>query len=191
MFLLLASFIISLHAFSNSCDSNDFKKLIRLSNKQIILPHEFDHALNVVNRLDNQHCSEYEKKINGEIHIESNLTFLLGKICCKVNSAYAVSAFVQYMHNHAGSADEELSLSFEKLFSKYPEAVLKQISKPDDNVDVNLINHLVWGFVNNHHVTVSSYKKVFFSLNPNLKRLRLKYRKQIDRILLDIEDELT
>ena len=84
------------------------------------------------------------------------------------------------MKRQKGSADEEIAIGFEPIFAKWPDYVLSRIAN-----DKDLLNQLEWGFVSNHfhELTPKTCHSIFFSLNPVIKDLYPKYKKQIDYLI--------
>ncbi len=114
------------------------------------------------------------------------------------------------MYLHLGSAEEEISFSFERLFMKYPEIVLKKIG---DNEA--LLDRIIWGFLNNRYygsknpsidgdnqyivndtiqpkpvLNSENCEEIFFETNPMLKEISVDYKDQISYILTGAKKEL-
>ncbi|MCO5945332.1 hypothetical protein [Mucilaginibacter flavidus] len=199
LFALLV--VIAANTFAQNCDPAKFRKLETLSRKQVVTDSEFTIVLRLVKNLDRNKCSDYIKKRNGQEYVVAVLTELFGKICLKNNSLNAVKEYVNYVKRHHGSAEEQLSFSFEELFVRQPEYVLSTIG-----YDEYLLNSLVWGFVNNHYYTsddqkkvtkntdgkvkpqlnTTNYKEVFYKTNPGIKDIYPKHKKSIDYLLSQI-----
>jgi hypothetical protein len=182
-------------------------------NKKSLTLDEFQKCKKVVDSLWKHHCYDYVKTINEENYGITTLTLEFGKICVKTNSDIAVKAYIEYLNKNKGSAEEQLSFSFENIFVKRPENVLLYISKEDSVTQDRLLSSLAWGFVNNRMygaidpaqddpfkaMTVydkppktilnsTNYKTIYFSLNSSLKTLYPKYKVYIDSELSDILD---
>jgi hypothetical protein len=185
--ILLSCITVNLFGQTN-CDSK-FKELYSLSKKDTITPNELSASLQIVKALELNRCTDYNKtNKKGDLLIDETLTSILGKICLKSNSHVAINAYINYMKRHHGSAEEEISFSFERLFVQQPEYVLTVIG-----YDKTLLNQLEWGFVNNHSkpgLTAKNYKTVFYQVNPKIKTVYPKYKKQIDYLLNTISNEL-
>jgi hypothetical protein len=179
--LLLSTFSV----FAQNCDPGKFRKLEILTRKEVVTDSEFTKALALVKSLEKNDCVDYVKKRNGEEYIESGRTSLFGDICLKNNSLNAVQEYINYIKRHSGSAEEQISFSFEKLFAKQPGYVLSIVGYNKD-----LLNLLEWGFVNNHGLTSKNYKIVFFSINSELKIIYPKYKKAIDYLLREIGEDV-
>jgi hypothetical protein len=187
------------------CDPVKFKKLESTSQKVIVTDSEFTDALTLVRNLERNKCSDYIKKRNGEEYVVASLTYLFGEICLKNNSSNAVHEYINYMKRHHGSTEEQISFSLERLFVKQPGYVLSSTGYNKD-----LLNQLVWGFVNNHYYTEkdqkkvtkngssnikpqlnkANYKALFYRINPKVKAIYPKYKKAIDYLLNEIGLEL-
>lgn len=215
-FVLILLFILRINCYSQeNCDSSLFKFLIENGNKKSLTQVEFQKCKNVVDSLWLHQCYDYTKTINEENYGITTLTLEFGKICIKANSDIAVKAYIEYLNKNKGSAEEQLSFSFENLFVKRPESVLFNISKHDSVTQVRLLSSLAWGFVNNRMygaidpfqddpfkamtfydnppkiiLNTTNYKSIFFSLSPNLKTLYPIYRTLIDSELSYIWDIL-
>ena len=212
--VLMLLFILRINCYSQApCDSSLFKFLMASGNKKSLTLDEFQKCKKVVDSLWKHHCYDYIKTINEESYGITTLTLEFGKICIKANSDIAVKAYIEYLNKNKGSAEEQLSFSFENIFVKRPESVLLNISKQDSVTQDRLLSRLAWGFVNNRMygaidpaqddpfkaMTVydkppkvilnsTNYKDIFFSLNSNLKTLYPRYRSYIDSELSDILD---
>jgi hypothetical protein len=110
-----------------------------------------------------------------------------------------------------GSAEEQLDFSFENIYVKKPESVLVEIGKQDSSYIQRLLSDLAWGFVNNRAYGITdpfaddqfkamtvyynppkvildstNYRFIYFSLNPDIKKLYPKYRKYIEFELSEV-----
>jgi hypothetical protein len=214
--VLMLLFIVGINCYSQEpCDSSLFKFLMASGNKKSLTLDEFQKCKKVVDSLWKHHCYDYVKTVNEESYGITTLTLEFGKICIKANSDIAVNAYIDYLNKNKGSAEEQLSFSFENIFVKRPESVLLNISKQDSITRDRLLSSLAWGFVNNRMygaidpaqddpfkaMTVynnppkpilnsRNYKSIYFSLNPNFKTLYPKYRAYIDYELSNILDML-
>ncbi len=105
---------------------------------------------------------------------------MFGKICLHSDGPGAVDEYIKFMKRQKGSADEEISFCFEPLFAKWPGYVLSRIAN-----DKFLLDQLDWGFVNNHFhgLTPRNCRASLYNLNPKIKELYPKYKKQIDYLL--------
>jgi len=204
-FLFAILIFIAANAFAQNCDPAKFRKLDVLSRKQIVTDSEFTIVLRLVKNLDRNRCSDYIRKRKGQEYVVGGLTALFGEICLKNNNLNAVKEYVKYVKRHHGSAEEQLSFSFEELFVRQPEYVLSTIG-----YDEYLLNSLEWGFVNNHYYTsddqkkvtkntdakvkpqlnTTNYKGVFYKMNPGIREIYPKYKKSIDYLLEQIRLEL-
>lgn len=160
-------------------------------------------------------CSDYITGENENKYVEFSLTGLYGKICQKSNSAKGVEFFVKYLLRNDNSAEEQLSFSFENIFVNRPSFVLEQIHRQDKSKQEYLLMHLAWGFLNDRYyggtgtvssdsskakrddenqpnavLNLSNYREIFFSLNPELRRLYGAYSDLIDYVLSAVEEEL-
>jgi len=162
---------------------------------------ELNIAVQLLKKLEQDKCSDYIEK-NGSVI--AGRTYLFGEICLKKNNEEAVSQYINYLNRQHGSAEEELSYALGRLFQKQPKSVLLQVR---DNK--YLLDHLVWGFLNNHYyspgnidklhkkskpvtpqLNINNYKKIFFDVNPQIKELYPEHKKQLDYLLHSIYLEL-
>jgi hypothetical protein len=201
-------FFLSLSGYSQeSCDSSLFKFLMESGNKKSLTLQEFQKCKIIVDSLWIHQCHDYAKTIKEVSYGITTLTLEFGKICIKANSDIAVKAYIEYLNKNKGSAEEQLDFSFENIFVKRPESVLSQISSQDSLTRDRLLENLAWGFANNRlygakdpaqddpfkAMTVydnppkqilnsSNYKEIYFSLNPEIKKIYPRYK-----VLIDIE----
>ncbi|MGZ3755598.1 MAG: hypothetical protein ACXVAY_08170 [Mucilaginibacter sp.] len=195
LFLIISFFTILNASAQGNCDPVKFKQLLLLSKKSAITPDEFSSTLSIVKELELTRCAEYSVKTSAKNDsVVSTLTEVFGDICLTCNNQNAVKEYVNYLCKHKGSAEEELSLQFEKLFVQQPEYVLTTIG-----FDKDLLNHLEWGFINNHYensksnkprLNSNNYRTIFYQINPKVKEIYPKYKKQIDYLLRQISSEL-
>jgi hypothetical protein len=194
-------------AVSSNCDSTLFKKLIDFSNQTKITESEFLACKDIVDSLDNYDCDYMVKNER----LVTSLTFLFGKICYKTNTDTAIRSFVNYQIHHIGSAEEQISFSFENLFSLQPKLILDEILKTSDVMQKDLLNSLAWGFLNNRNYGIddpladdpfkamtvydnppdpilnrNNYKEIFYQAHPETKNLYPYYRVQYDYIFSKI-----
>lgn len=192
----------------NDCDSTLFKQLLKYGKSKTISIEDFQKCQHIVNQLWIQHCQFYTKVINDQNYVISSLTFEYGKICIKANPEYSVKSFIDYIIDNKNSAEEQIAFSFENIYVKYPKAVLIEISNFDNETRKEMIILLALGFVNNRcygskdpfadnpmkAMTVyndppkivldsTNYKKIYFSLNPEIQSLYPKYKKLMDDVL--------
>ena len=132
-------------AFPSNCDSTLFEKLINFSDQTEITETEFLACKDIVDSLDKYDCVYFIKNEK----LVTSLTFLFGKICYKTNTNTPIKSFINYQINHIGSAEEQLSFSFENLFTLQPKLILDEILKTDTVMQKDLLNSIVWGFINN------------------------------------------
>lgn len=146
---------------------------------------ELDQAVQMLKKLEQDNCSDYNGK-NGAIG--ASRTDLFAQIYLKSNGRKAVNEYIQYLKRQHGSAEEELSFSFEKIFTQNPGDALSTIGNNHD-----LLNQLGWGFINNHwnsKLTPGNCKALFFRVNPKAKELYPRYKTEIDYLISEIAGEL-
>ncbi|MDO3625534.1 hypothetical protein [Mucilaginibacter sp. BT774] len=183
LFFLLLS---SLHA-QTGCGINQFKALTIISKKYSLTDLDLDISVQLLKKLERDKCYDYIGKKNGHEYVIASRTYLFGQICLKRNSHSAAREYINYLKREHGSAEEQLSFSFEKIFAKRPEDVLSLLRNDHD-----LLNQLGWGFINNHsaELTEKNCKAVFFKVSPKIREIYPKYKKEIDYLLNDIANEL-
>jgi hypothetical protein len=184
----LSLFMFGLHAQNDyGCGIGQFKRLSYISKKDSVSDSDLKAAVQCVEILEKRRCEDYTGKKKGVEYVIATCTSLFGDICLKKNDFKSVRAYIKYMNREHGSAEEQISFSFEKLFVQRPEDVLSLIS---DNKD--LLNQLEWGFVNNHYGNLSSknYKAVFYHLNPELRIIYPKYKRSVDYLLKGIGEQI-
>jgi len=177
-----------LHAQNEyDCGIAQYKKLTHIAQKDSITGSDLTTTVLLIKELEKANCSDYTGKKNGEEYAIATRTGLFGDICLKSNSQNAVEEYIKYMKRHHGSAEEQISFSFERIFVKQPEYVLSVAG-----YDKKLLDQLEWGFLNNHYRTLTrkNYKARFYQINPKVKAIYPKYKKQIDYLLKEISGEL-
>ena len=205
--LLTCIFILSCSlAFGQSdCDPKDFELIKSACRKSILTEVEFFSCIETIKKLEGNKCFDYVQKRNGQEYVETGLTYLLGELCALANSDKSVQAYIDYLNRHKGSAEEQMSFSFEYLFKQNPKRVLSLIKS-----EKALLDHLVWGFMNNRSygvddpyqkdpnkaytiygqepkrvLTTNTYKDIFYKTYPSLQNDKVDY-KQIDYLLTTI-----
>lgn len=191
------------------CDPQDFELLKRATAKPALTEDEFTAYLETVRKLESNMCIDYVQKKNGQDYVETGLTYLLGRLCLLSNSRRAVEEYVGYLKRNSGSAEEQRSFSFEYLFRQNPAVVLSVVQS-----DKELLDHLVWGFINNRRygvndpyesepnkaysvegkapkpfLTQSNCQDIFYKTYPILKNNK-SYSKQIAYLLSSIREDL-
>lgn len=186
LLVTLSLYAIVLYAQNDyNCGRPQFKKLITIARKDSITDSDIFIAVKLVKELEKTRCSDYTGKKNGQAYVIATRTGLFGEICIKKNNYNAVNEYIKYMKREHGSAEEQLSFSFEKIFVERPADVLSLIGN-----DADLLNSLEWGFVNNESFTSKNCRTRFFQVAPAAKVLYPKYKTQIDYLIKEIaEDE--
>jgi len=185
------------------------------SEKEVITYSEFLECKIMIDSLDKYGCDYYNKFDGKYYYSVTSLTFLFGKICYITNTPTAIKAFLDYRIKHIGSAEEQISFSFEPLFSLNPKLILEEIFKQDEGLQKALLNSLVWGFLNNHYLGIedpykddpfkamtvydetpepimnqSNYKEIFYKVHPQTKLLYTEYQETFDYIFNEIKLDL-
>ncbi|MBI9037390.1 MAG: hypothetical protein JEY97_04585 [Bacteroidales bacterium] len=195
----------------NKCeDSTLYKKLIEYSDKNKLSESEFRICKPIFDSLDG--CQFLGYYSGNQFQTVSSLTFLYGKICYKTNTTSSIHAYLDYHIRHIGSAEEQISFSFEPLFSLRPKLILDEILNQSEKFQKQLLNSLVWGFLNNHYLGIedpykddpykamtryddppepimnlSNYKEIFYKVHPNSKELYEDYKNTFDYIFNEIK----
>jgi|HubBroStandDraft_5_1064220.scaffolds.fasta_scaffold381541_1 hypothetical protein len=174
-------FLISvLNLFAQNADQR-LDRLLYYSRKTQIDSVQFAAVLKIFKSLEaKRELDVGVRRFRGDDESPETVTSIFGKICLKSNNPIAVDEYIKFMKRQKGSADEQISFCFEPLFAKWPDYVLRRIAN-----DKDLLNQLEWGFVSNHFhdLTPKTCRSIFFSLNPGIKDLYLKYKKQIDYLI--------
>jgi hypothetical protein len=204
IFFLTSSLTINI--FGQDCDSckMEFEKLLMIKEKSKILQTDLEKSWQIAKKLHNLRYTDYiDSTTNGIPYVSHSLTRTFSDICIKTGGKPGVDYYFNYLTLTKGSAEEERSFALERLFVKYPEIVLNKIGK-----DINLLNDLIWGFLNNRcygpinpfetndytAMTVfengpkrilnrDNCKSIFFETNPTMKTKYNDYKYQIDYIL--------
>ena len=173
-------FIPIFNLFAQNSD-RQLDQLLSYSKIRQIDPTQFSSALKIFRRLEARKELEVAvRRSRDDDESSETVLRLFGKICLHSNSPLAVDEFIKFIKRQKGSADEEIPISFEPLFAKWPDYVLIRVAN-----DKDLLNQLEWGFVNNHFhdLTTKNCRTIFYSLNPKIKDLYPKYKKQIDYLI--------
>lgn len=201
---------ILIYGVTPECDSTLFKNLIEYSEKHKITNSEFLACKTIVDTLDKYNCDFF---IRNEKYIETSLTYLFGKICYKANNDAAIKAYLDYHIKHIGSAEEQISFSFENLFYLQPKLILDEILINGESIQKELLTSLVWGFLNNrcfgindpykdnpfkamtHYentpepiLNKSNYREIFYKVYPITKQLYPEYQKMYEYMFSRIEE---
>jgi len=95
----------------------------------------------------------------------------LSEAILKSNNPDYVAFFVDYLKVTSGSADESRSSEFEKMFARFPRAVIRLAKKEAEDVRHSLAHHIAWGYLNN---TYPSYEEdpigMFWSRHPSVHK---------------------
>ena len=180
--ILVASLVL-LSVINLSAQNNDRElgQLLSYSKKTQIDSVQFSLALKIFRSLETKRELDVAaRRSRHDDESSATVVRMFGKICLNSDRPVAVDEYIKFMKRQKGSADEEISSCFEPLFAKWPGYILSHIANDKDLLDL-----LEWGFVNNHFhdLTPKNYRAIFFSLNPGIKDIYPKYKKQIDHLL--------
>lgn len=207
--LIICSFL-SIVEPAFTCDSTMFKTLIDYSSNEYISEKEFLICKDLVDSLWAQGCDDYLKRINNQNVAITSLTYTFGKICYIANSELATKSYIEYLLKNKKSAEEQLSFSFEYLFTLKPNVILREISKLNEDDQEFLLRQLVWGFINNRSYGIvdpyennpykaftyyrnppeiildtTNYKEIFAKVNPSIQN-NTEFAGSIEYILEEI-----
>ena len=155
-------------------------------------------------------------KVKGRPTSVGSITYLYGRICQKCPSPKAVDHYLAYRLANWQSADEEFSLSLERVFVSKPEIVLARIRQQPDSVRHQLLNDIIWGFLTNRTygprdpyedrskrpgdrqrermpkevLNKNNYETIFFNLNKKMKTLSRTYSTEIGYVLREAQKYL-
>lgn len=191
-----------------ACDTIMFKVLIEYSNYENISEKEFLICKDLVDTLWSQGCDDFVRRINNQNVAITSLTYTYGKICYIANSELATKSYIEYLLKNKNSAEEQLSFSFENLFTQKPYFILQEISKLNLDDQNQLLREIAWGFVNNRSHGILdpydsnpykaftfyehppkrildsiNYKEIFYMVNPTIHDIDNEFPKMIDTIL--------
>jgi hypothetical protein len=194
-YILLHSSIFSQTKVDQSECNALFDKIIPYSKNKIVPDNNLVFCQKIVNDLKSNKCSYYVKSKDGKEYIQFGLTWIYFQICVRSRSKKGINFFTKYVLEKNGSAEEELSFCFEKLFFHNPLTVMEEIYVLHPTDQKYLLDHLAWGFVNNRSygkddpyndlpnkamirlnetrpVVLSSmnYEDIFFKVYPPLKK---------------------
>jgi len=187
---ILAICLIFIPAFNLFAQNSNrqLDQLLSYSKKKQIDLTQFSSALKIFRSLEARHELDVSvRRSRDDDESPETVLRIFGKICLHSNSPIAVDEFIKFIKRQKGSADEQIPMSFEPLFAKWPDYVLTRIANHED-----LLKQLEWGFVNNHFhdLTTKNCGAIFYSLNPKIRYLYPKYKKQIDYLLSTVAGDL-
>jgi hypothetical protein len=213
-FLGITILFISITAVSqNYCDSTLFYRLFEYSENKKITDKDLKTCNIIIDSLSYQLCDHVLILPDS---ISTSLSFVYGQICFNADSDLGANSYFKYFIENIGSAEEQLSFSFEKIFTQRPEIILTKISHQDSIIQIALLNSIAWGFINNRQFGVNdplenvplkamtyydnlpdpvlnskNYKEIFYSVNPKTKRLYETYKEYYDFVFNSIFEELS
>jgi hypothetical protein len=204
--IIVLVFVLKFSTFGQQCDSckKSFDKLLEISNKEKISQSDMENSLQITKKLYKDRYTDYiDSIVNKNTYESYNLTRTFTKICLKADGRLGVDSYLNYLAFSSGSAEEDRSFCFERIFVKFPEIVLSRIEKNN-----TLLDELVWGFLNNRLygaknqndedefssisikeksqtevLNKDNCKSIFFETNPSLVSKYDNYRYQIDYII--------
>jgi hypothetical protein len=187
--ILISALFVYQPLFGQECSEckADFDKLLQVSNSKSLNRENLEKSWQISSRLYKKGYSEHVgKDANGNEYVISTLSKLFADICLKADEHDCVEYYLRYMNLTRGSAEEETSFSLERVFQKFPEAILKAIGD-----DKEILDQLTWGFLNNRNIiNKNDCKTVFYKTYPTLKEKYNIYRESIDYIIKSAELEL-
>ena len=146
---------------------------------------------------DVENCFQIIKKIiKSKCSIDDYpVTPAIEHIIKKAKDENAVNYYFKYLSLQEGSAEEQLSFSFDSILSVYPKKVLEIISSFPDSIQIGFSNSLAWGFANNYYEETKCNKLIkkecYFSKHPGMDKFYPKYKKIIDHIMIFVNDALS
>ena len=180
--LSLLPFSAYSQTFTPECQSH-YSHLESLAQKKVVTIENLRSALETTKELVISRCPIDEFPV----------TSTMGDLVIKADNPNAVAYFFNYRTLMPGSAEEELSFSFYRIYEKYPEKVLEMVSSRPDYSREKLINDLGWGFKNNYYEDLNKtglpFKDYYFSKRPELKKLVPLYGPLIQQIIMASEFE--
>lgn len=212
LILILICFF-AVNTFAQQCDlcKRDFKLLLIIKDKSEINSTDLEMSWEITKNLYNIKYTDYIDSVSkGTSYVSHSLTRVFSDICLMADSILGVDYYFKYLSLTNGSAEEERSFAFERIFVKYPEIVLNKIG---DNKE--WLNYITWGFINNRYYgAVNPYENeeytaltvyentpepvlnktncelIFFETNPTLKAKYIQYKNQLDFIINTAIEEL-
>lgn len=214
--LLIALVAVSLASASKKKCGRQGEELYRISRLATITDRTLSRVSDIVRRLP-ERCSSEDiiVKVKGQDTNLGTVTHVLGRICAKSDSPKAVTLYMQYRMANSESADEEFSLSLERLLVSKPAMVLGYVRRQPDSVRTLLLNDIVWGFLSNRVygpvnpyenkrgrrftnvgdipkevLNRKTYKKIFFRLNEDMGEVTKEYEPEVTYVLEEIRKYL-
>lgn len=177
--LLHCSLVFAEHTNKN-CEEF-YKQLSDIKSQSIILINDVKKSMDVFNGIRKENCY---------IDIYP-VTATIADIIIKADNEDAVPYYFDYIELNEGSAEEEISCSFDRVFGKYPERVLIEISKYSEKKRSFLVGHLSWGFMNNYYQEMKDskllIKEFFFTKHLKAKELTNRFSDVLNMIIKDID----
>jgi hypothetical protein len=213
--ILLASLLLVSGSQEKKC-SRYGELLYRYARLDTVAEGMLIESRKIVDRLPPK-CAAVEvvTNVNGKQVHAGSVTYLYGRICQKCPSPKAVDFFLAYRLANWQSADEEFSLSLERVFVSKPGVMLSRIRQQPDSVRHQLLNDIIWGFLTNRTygprdpyedrtkqldderdrvpkevLNKNNYETIFYNLNRNMKELSQKYAREIGYVLRETQKYL-
>lgn len=214
--LLLAPLLLCAAATANKKCVRPAEQLYHYSRLPSVSDDAMAKCRDIVDRVPEK-CSvgDIVTEIDGEPTCLGSITYLYGRICQRSTSVRGAEYFLKYRVAHWHSADEEFSLSFERVFAAKPEAVLSLVRQQVDSVRVQLLNDIVWGFLTNRVygaidpledysqrsarqlrelppevLNKHNYRQIFLRLNSTMPEVCQKYAQETDYVLRECQKYL-
>ena len=183
VFALIFNFI-SMAQDSTKCKGY-YSTLGKYEERKSISINDVENCFKIINNIIKSRCSIDDYPVTSAIE----------HIIKKAKDENAVNYYFKYLSLQEGSAEEQLSFSFDSIISIYPKKVLEIISSLPDSFQIGFSNSLAWGFANNYYEETKSKKLInkeyYFSKHPGMDKFYSKYQKIIDHIIIFVNDALS
>jgi len=113
-----------------------------------------------------------------------DLTEIYGTICERANTALSVHSFLRYLLAKQESAEEQLSVSLERIFARNPELVLREIKRCQCADRMYLLARLAEGIGSDPKTPdVACNETAVMNRYPALRQIYKQYQEMIDYLV--------
>lgn len=206
--ILAAVVLVSFSPGKKNCLSRS-EELYRISQLPSVSDSLLLRSRYLVDKIDGRCVENGVLVVRGDQIISvGSLASVFGTLCGKCKSNNGAQAFIEFRRDQWASADEDLALSLERIFVSRPAFVMAYMHQFSDTVRTQMLNDIVWGFINNRlygpedprengisepygmvgerpREKLNKYtcKQIFFRLNPAMTSVAESYPREINYML--------
>jgi|GEM_PF-2601248 len=164
-----------------------YEELNAIKAQRTISIKDVERSINIAQKINlNENCP-YAQQLSLGICV----TCTIADIIIKADIETAVPSYFRYLDYNEGSAEEQLAYSFDRVFAKYPERTLKEISGFPKEKQLELLDLISWGFLNNYFEERENSKltisELFFSKLSRLEGLKTRYKDLLNTLVARIK----